>query len=270
MARSKSSGSAQVTLSGSSGCHHGATSPRTVELVATSLRSFFRFLRAEGLAGDRLDDGVPMVPHRRSGLVRHLDPGSLERADRLPGFVHRAADLRDRAMILCMSRLGLRVSEIVRLRLEDIDWRARVIRVAGPQDWPRGVASDHRRGRSGAGRLSRSRPPRHHGPGSVRAGQDPAVALRSVTASSGGPWTTALRPGRDRSGHRGGNLLRHSLATGLQARGCRFERDRRPARAQLSGHDPDLCRGRYRGPAPGGAAMAGVRHHDRLGEGVGR
>ena len=52
--------------------------PRTVELAATSLRSFFRFLRAAGLRADRLEDAVPMVPHRRTGLVRHLDPGRFE------------------------------------------------------------------------------------------------------------------------------------------------------------------------------------------------
>src|SRR5665647_3547325 len=53
--------------------------PPTVQLVATSLRSFFRFLRAEGL--------------------------------------------RDEAILLCVARLGLRASEVARLRLDDIDWR---------------------------------------------------------------------------------------------------------------------------------------------------
>ena len=96
--------------------------PRTLELVATSLRSFFRFLRAEGLCGDRLEAAVPMVPHRRSSLVRYLDPGSLEQ---LIGSLDSSSErgLRDRAMILCMARLGLRVSEVVRLHLDDIDWR---------------------------------------------------------------------------------------------------------------------------------------------------
>jgi site-specific recombinase XerD len=102
--------------------------PRTLELVATSLRSFFRFVRAEGLVGDRLEAAVPMVPHRRSGLVRYLDPGLLEQLIcSLDSSSERG--LRDRAMILCMARLGLRVSEVVRLLLDDIDWRAGVIRV---------------------------------------------------------------------------------------------------------------------------------------------
>jgi hypothetical protein len=39
----------------------GRYQPRTVELAASALRSFFRFLRAEGLRADRLEDAVPMV-----------------------------------------------------------------------------------------------------------------------------------------------------------------------------------------------------------------
>ena len=52
--------------------------PGTVALAASGLRSFLRFVRAEGLRGDRLEDAVPMVPRRRGGLVRHLEPGRLE------------------------------------------------------------------------------------------------------------------------------------------------------------------------------------------------
>ena len=56
----------------------GRWRPRTVEGATTALRSFFRFLRAAGLREDRLDDVVPMVPHRPTGLVRHLEPWRFE------------------------------------------------------------------------------------------------------------------------------------------------------------------------------------------------
>ena len=102
--------------------------PRTVEGAATSLRSFFRFLRAEGLREDRLEDAVPMVPHRPSGLVRHLKPCRFEQ---LIASLDSASPrgLRDRAIILCMARLGLRAGEVVQLRLEDIDWVNATVRV---------------------------------------------------------------------------------------------------------------------------------------------
>jgi integrase/recombinase XerD len=69
-----------------------------------------------------------MVPHRPSGLVRYLEPGRLEQLIvSLDSSSPRG--LRDRAIILCMARLGLRASEVVRLRLEDVDWREAVVRM---------------------------------------------------------------------------------------------------------------------------------------------
>jgi len=37
--------------------------------------------------------------------------------------------LRDRAIILCVARLGLRAGEVVRLQLEDLDWASSTVRV---------------------------------------------------------------------------------------------------------------------------------------------
>jgi len=101
---------------------------RTVEHAATALRVFFRFLRAQGWCDDRLADAVPMVPHRPSGLVRHLDPRVLEQL--IASLQTTSArDLRDRAIILTIARVGLRPGEVAQLRLEDIDWRNAAIRV---------------------------------------------------------------------------------------------------------------------------------------------
>src|SRR5207302_8012458 len=62
------------------------------------------------------------------GLVRRLGPGRLEQLiASLDASSPRG--LRDRAIILCMARLGMRASEIVRLRLEDVDWRNATVRV---------------------------------------------------------------------------------------------------------------------------------------------
>ena len=68
-------------VSGFIGSLTGRYQPRTVELAATSLRSFFRFLRAAGLRADRLEDAVPMIPHRPAGLVRIWIPIAASLAD---------------------------------------------------------------------------------------------------------------------------------------------------------------------------------------------
>jgi integrase/recombinase XerD len=194
--------------------------PRTLELVATSLRSFFRFLRTQGLGANGLEDAVPMVPHRRSGLVRHLDSQAFsELIASLDASSVR--DLRDRAIILCMARLGLRVSEVCRLRLDDIDWR-------------QGVVSVRTRKTGHGARLPIPAEVGHalaeyleHGRPDTR-GREVFVLLRlrpgaPISASIVG---RAVQRALERAGieapTRGGNLLRHSMATELQARGVRL------------------------------------------------
>jgi integrase/recombinase XerD len=194
--------------------------PRTLELVATSLRSFFRFLRTQGLGANGLEDAVPMVPHRRSGLVRHLDSQAFsELIASLDASSVR--DLRDRAIILCMARLGLRVSEVCRLELDDIDWR-------------QGVVSVRTRKTGHGARLPIPAEVGHalaeyleHGRPDTR-GREVFVLLRlrpgaPISASIVG---RAVQRALERAGieapTRGGNLLRHSMATELQARGVRL------------------------------------------------
>ncbi len=84
--------------------------PRPIRGVTTALRHFFRFLRLKGLRDDRLDEAVPSVTQRKlSGLPRYLDDGQFERLlSSLSGSTPRAR--RDRAMILCAARRGLRLS----------------------------------------------------------------------------------------------------------------------------------------------------------------
>jgi integrase/recombinase XerD len=195
--------------------------PGTVALAASGLRSFLRFVRAEGLRGDRLEDAVPMVPRRRGGLVRHLEPGRLEQLiASLDSSSPRG--LRDRAIILCMARLGMRASEIVRLRLEDLDWRNATVRV--------------RARKTGHGALL---------PLTAEVGTALAVYLRDGRPGTpsrqvfvlhwlreGAPVSAsivnravgnALRRADMDAPVRGANLLRHSLATDLLASGASLQ-----------------------------------------------
>ena len=103
--------------------------PGSVKMVATALRAFFRFLHVAGIGDDRLAAAVPTVARwRLSTLPRFLDDEQLAR-------VHAALDpstrrgRRDRAIVFCLSGLGLRAAEVAGLHLEDIDWRASILRV---------------------------------------------------------------------------------------------------------------------------------------------
>ena len=106
----------------------GPVSLRQVQMV---LRSFLRFLHMT----DRYDRDLSscLVPFRvwsLSRVPRSVSPEELERAFRdTGGDAHR--DLRDRAVLLLLTLYGLRIGEVARLRLEDIDWRAEQLAVRG-------------------------------------------------------------------------------------------------------------------------------------------
>mgnify|MGYP001584889714 CR=1 FL=1 len=98
-------------------------SPRTMKTVGTALRSFFRFLRTEGVGDERLETAIPAVAHwRRAALPRCLSDEQLARV--LASFGGSTpCVLRDQAIVFCLATLGLRPGEVAELRLEDLDWR---------------------------------------------------------------------------------------------------------------------------------------------------
>ena len=207
----------------------GRCRPRTVELAASALRSFFRFLRAEGLREDRLEDAVPMVPHRPAGLVRHLEPGRLEQLiASLDSSSPRG--LRDRAIILCMARLGLRASEVVQLRLEDLDWRNAVVRVRARKTGHGALLPlTAQVGTALAGYLQHGRPDTPVRQVFVLHRLRTGAPISSSIV--GRAVDNALRRAGIDAPVRGGNLLRHSLATELLGHGASL-----PEIADLLGH----------------------------------
>jgi integrase/recombinase XerD len=192
--------------------------PGTVELAASALRSFFRFLRAEGLCGDRLEDAVPMVPHRPAGLVRHLAP---ERFEQLIASLDSSSPrgLRDRAIILCMARLGLRAGEVVQLRLEDVDWRNATVRVRARKTGHGALLPlTGEVGTALAGYLQHGRP--DTGARQLFVLHWLRVGAPISSSIVGRAVDNALRRAGMAAPMRGANLLRHSLATELLERGA--------------------------------------------------
>jgi len=98
-------------------------SPRSMKTVRSALRSFFRFLRVHGLCAQQLDLAIPLVASwRLSALPRGLSERQLKQV--LTSFdTSVRCGFRDRAIVMCLSTLGLRPQELADLRLEDIDWR---------------------------------------------------------------------------------------------------------------------------------------------------
>jgi len=105
----------------------GRFSPRSMKAVRTALRSFFRFLRVEGLCEERLEAAIPAVAGWRLSTLPHCL--SDEQFARVLASLDasRPCGGRDRAIVVCLASLGLRPGELANLRLEEIDWRAGTI-----------------------------------------------------------------------------------------------------------------------------------------------
>lgn len=96
----------------------------------TRLRSFLRWAHLEGLTTRTWANSVPSAAAGGSNIPRGLTQkevdGLLATCDR-----RSVAGRRNYAILLLLSRLGLRACEVSALRLKDVDWRAGEILIRG-------------------------------------------------------------------------------------------------------------------------------------------
>lgn len=103
----------------------------SAKLIVCALRSFLRWLHLSGQLPRSLAEAVPSVAGwRLSNLPKGLEPDQLRR---LLGSCDRRTPTgrRDFAVLLLLSRLGLRAGEVARLGLGDIDWRHGELTITG-------------------------------------------------------------------------------------------------------------------------------------------
>lgn len=105
--------------------------PPSLRCMVTALRSLLRFFHARGLTSRSLVQAVPAM----AGWPQTALPSKVP-ADAGPRLV-AGCDIstligrRDAAILSLLVGLGLRAGEVARLCLDDIDWRAGELRVAG-------------------------------------------------------------------------------------------------------------------------------------------
>ena len=102
--------------------------PRTINLRLQSLRQLFAFALAEGFCRS---DPAASVPRQRvpDRPPKALHDDELARVLRQPN-TDTFAGMRDRVMMLLMLDTGLRLGEVLRLRLDDVDLPHRAVHVS--------------------------------------------------------------------------------------------------------------------------------------------
>lgn len=198
-----------------------ASNPDKSKTMVAALRSFFRFLFLTGQTEADLAGAVPTVPQRRlAELPKYLSPEEVERVIRTCERDSPAAH-RNRAILLLLARLGLRASEVIALELDDVDWRASVLKVRskGGQHDCLPLPADV--GQAMASYL------RHH---------RPRCPTRRFFVLSKAPYrgfshstslSSIVRRAINRAGlhanYKGAHVLRHSLATGMLRSGASLD-----------------------------------------------
>ena len=191
---------------------------KRAKLLTTALRSFLHYARYRGEITSDLAAAVPTVANwSRPSIPRGIPADAVRR---LLASVNRrtATGRRDYAILHLLARLGLRAGEVVRLKLEDIDWTAGSITVHGkggrrsvlplPPDVGSAIAAYLRHGRP----RSSSR----------------CVFLRTLAPFRGflGSWSIAqlVRRNLARAGiqapTQGAHQFRHALATEMLQHGA--------------------------------------------------
>lgn len=192
-----------------------------VKSVVSNLRKFISYLATRGMVSVALIDAVPSQVHwKRSSCPDFYTDDEMARIiascdDKTP------VGLRDRAVLLLLSRLGLRVSDVLNLDMADIDWEMGTLDVMGktrrgdklplPQEVGDALLKYFEYGRpkcSHPRAFIRAVAPHvpFSGPKAVCSLVDRAVRRAGITAPRGG-----------------GHILRHSAATSLLNQGASLE-----------------------------------------------
>jgi integrase/recombinase XerD len=192
---------------------------RTVARQLVTLRNFFRFAQIQELIS--VDPSVNLEsPKIRRTLPGYLRLEEIERLFEQPDE-KTPLGLRDRAMLEVLYSTGLRVSELISLRVSDVDTKVGCVRCIGKGDKERIVPIGRQALVMVEKYLRKARPPLC---GKSKSASSPTLFVnrRGTALSRVGVWKILSAYGR-RAGLRVAikpHMLRHSFATHLLERGA--------------------------------------------------
>ena len=190
---------------------------RTVARHLVTLRNFFRFAQIQELI--TTDPSINLEsPKIRRSLPGYLRLEEVERLLEQPDST-TALGLRDRAMLEVLYSTGLRVSELIGLRVSDLDSKVGCVRCIGKGDKERIVPVGRKALLMVEKYLRDARPKLL---GKLRGSPTLFVNRRAVSLSRVGVWKILSGYGK-RAGLRVSltpHMLRHSFATHLLERGA--------------------------------------------------
>jgi integrase/recombinase XerD len=193
--------------------------PHTSQAMTTALRVFFRFAQQRGDLTTDLAAAVPAVAHwSLSAIPQALTPDQVARV-LASCDTQTTLGRRDLAILLLLTRFGLRGGEVAALTVDDIDWTAGRLTIRGKggriSQFP--LRTDI--GTALAAYLQHDRP---------KGTSCRRVFMRAPAPAGGfkgqGAVGDVVRRALKRAGvaatHKGSHLLRHSVATQMLRHGA--------------------------------------------------
>lgn len=192
----------------------GTVSGARLKGIGVGVRAFLRFLIATGRCPAGLDHAMPKAATwRLTSIPRFLPDADIVR---ILTACEGERRLRDRVIILLLVRLGMRASEVARLRFDDIDWRQGSIRLLGKGRREELLPLSQEVGDAIIAYIERARP---------------AMPVRALFLTETAPLrpinriavkclaSAAYRRAGIDCPHKGAHILRHSAATAMLRHG---------------------------------------------------
>ena len=191
-------------------------SAASIKLIVVALKIFFRWLHARKRIGRDVAEVLPL-PRTERYLPETMNELQIDHL--LEGIpVDAPRGRRDRAMLELLYASGLRVSELVNARLENLDLDARIIRVTGKGNKTRLVPVGQKACDAIRAYLEKERPEMV----GKRTGSEVFLSSRGTKLTTVRVWqivkTCAKNAGLDINVYP--HLLRHSFATHLLSNGA--------------------------------------------------
>ena len=184
--------------------------------IVVAVRSFVRFLGVTGRCPMGMEHAIPgFASWQLSSVPRFLAAEDVERVINSCGG--HSFELRDRAVLLLLARLGLRASEVAQLKFSDIDWRSGEIRICGKNRRPESLPLPQEVGNALLVYVKEGRPP-------LQIREVFTTVLAPFHALTRAAVTHIVRAALLRADIKapinGAHVLRHSAATAMLRQGA--------------------------------------------------
>lgn len=190
--------------------------------MVTAMRSLVRFLVAQNILPSGIERAIPITRRwTHQHLPERLTAEEIERLLEVSRSDTTPMGLRNHAIMLLMTRLGIRANEVIQLRLDDIDWKLGVLFIRSGKQRERALPLPKDAGEALLAYLMTGRPKTEHREVFINHKAPYGLLARSCVAS----WVVRklfAKTGIHRE-YGKAHLLRHTLASQLVNSGASFK-----------------------------------------------